>query len=67
MLLLMVTLLLLGDRSGLFPALSRYLLASNVLVSFVATAPAAGTGWGGCALFWLACGLGIFFEPAQLV
>jgi hypothetical protein len=59
--------LLAGYRSGLFSALDRYLLAVDVLISFLGIAVTGPAGWGGYALFWLACSLAVFFEPAQLL
>jgi hypothetical protein len=56
-----------GGLSALFPALHRYLLAVNVLLSFLGIGVTCAAGWGAYALFWLTCSLALVFEPAQLV
>jgi hypothetical protein len=59
--------LIVGGWTGLFHALHRYLLAVDVLLSFLAIGATCAAGWGAYALFWFACSLALFFEPPQLV
>jgi hypothetical protein len=62
-----VAVLIAGGWTGLFHAIHRYLLAVDVLLSFIGIGVTSAAGWGAYAIFWLACSLALFFEPAQLV
>ncbi len=61
------TVLLVADHSLLLGNSFRYLLAVDLVLSYLVIDNARTHGTRGAVWFWLSCALAMFFEPAQLI
>lgn len=65
--LLATAVLLVGTHSVLFGNSQRYLLAVDLVLSYLVVDTTRPRGTRGAIWFWLSCALALFFEPIQLV
>jgi len=59
--------ILVGDRALLLGNSYRYLLAVDLVLSYLIIDTSQTRGTWGAIWFWLSCALAMFFEPAQLI